>query len=105
MCFFLAVFCAFGFKVAESANKTPKNFFLKKSKKISKYAEFHGVFESVEKVVKNAPKKVTCKTSLTNMSKVKKVHISVTFLLISFFVCIFSKLFQRIQNQHEILQF
>jgi hypothetical protein len=33
------------------------------------------------------------------------VHISVAFLLITFFGCIFSKLFQRIRNQREILQF
>jgi hypothetical protein len=39
------------------------------------------------------------------MSKSEKVHISVTFLLITFFVCIFSKLFQRIRNQREILRF
>ncbi len=31
---------------------TQKNLFLKKSKKISKNAEFHADFESVEKVVK-----------------------------------------------------
>ncbi len=31
---------------------------------------------------------------------VKKVHFSVTFLLITFFWYIFSKLFQRIRNQH-----
>ncbi len=49
-------------------------------------------------------KKVTSKTSLTNISKSEKVHISVTFLLITFFGCIFSKLFQRIQNQREILR-
>jgi hypothetical protein len=36
---------------------------------------------------------------------VKKVHISVTFLLITFFGFIFSKLFQRIRNQREILRF
>ena len=35
----------------------------------------------------------------------KKVHISVTFLLITFFWYIFSKLFQRIRNQREILRF
>ncbi len=35
----------------------PNNFFLKKSKKVSKNAEFHADFESVKKVVKNAPKK------------------------------------------------
>ncbi len=33
------------------------NFFLKKSKKVSKNAEFYADFESVEKVIKNAPKK------------------------------------------------
>jgi hypothetical protein len=36
---------------------------------------------------------------------VKKEHISVTFLLITFFGCIFSKLFQWIRNQREILRF
>jgi hypothetical protein len=39
---------------------------------VSKHAEFHADFESVEKVVKNAPKKVIRKTSLTNMSKSEK---------------------------------
>ncbi len=38
---------------------------------MSKNADFHADFKSVEKV-KNAPKKVTSKTSLTNMSKNKK---------------------------------
>ncbi len=33
------------------------------------------------------------------------MHISVTFLLITFFGCIFSKLFLRIQNQRKILRF
>jgi hypothetical protein len=36
---------------------TFKNFFLKKSKKVLKNAEFHADFEYVEKVVKNAQKK------------------------------------------------
>jgi hypothetical protein len=48
-------------KFAKSANMTPKNFFVKKIKKISKNAEFHADFESVEKVVKNAPKKLQAK--------------------------------------------
>ncbi len=39
---------------------------------MKKNAEFHADFESVEKIVKNAPKKVTSKTSLTNMSKSDK---------------------------------
>ncbi len=58
-----------------------------------KNAEFHADFESVEKVVKNAPKKVISKTSLTNMSKSEKVHIYVTFLLITFFGAFFQTFF------------
>jgi hypothetical protein len=50
----------------------------------------------LKKLLKNAPKKIIRKTSLTNMSKSEKVHISVTFLLITFIGCIFSRLFQRI---------
>ncbi len=47
--------------------KWPKKFILKKSKKVSKNAEFHADFESVEKVVKKCTK-----TSVTNMSKSEK---------------------------------
>jgi hypothetical protein len=84
----------------------PKKYcFLKKSKKVSKNAESHADFESVEKVVKKCTKKSLSKKSLTNMSKSEKVHISFTFLLITFFCSIFSKLFQRIRNQREILRF
>jgi hypothetical protein len=60
-------------KFAKSANMIPQFFILFfLSKKISKNADFHADFESAEKVVKNAPKKVTSKTSLTNMSKSEK---------------------------------
>jgi hypothetical protein len=81
-----------------------QQFLLKKIKKISKNAEFHADFESVEKSCKKCQKKVTSKTSLPNMIKSEKVHISVTFLLVTFFGFIFSKLFQRIRNQREILR-
>jgi hypothetical protein len=47
-------------------------FFWKKLKKVSKNAEFHADFESVEKVVKKCTKKVISKTSLTIMSKSEK---------------------------------
>jgi hypothetical protein len=47
-----ADFFAFGFKVCKKC---------KKIKKISKNAEFHADFESVEKVVKNAQKKLQAK--------------------------------------------
>jgi hypothetical protein len=39
---------------------------------MSKNAELHADFESVEKVVKKCAKKVISKTSLTNMSKSEK---------------------------------
>jgi hypothetical protein len=52
---------------------SPKKFFFFKSKNVSKNAEFHTDFESVEKTVKKGTKKkVTSKTSLTNMSKNEK---------------------------------
>ncbi len=83
-----------------------KNFFWKKSKKVSKNAEFHADFESVEKVIKKCTKKkLKAKQVWRTWVKVKKVHISVMFLLITFCVCIFSNLFQRIRNQREILRF
>ncbi len=83
-----------------------KNFFWKKSKKISKNPEFQANFESVEKVVKKCTKKkLQTKQVWRTWVKVKKVHFSVTFLLITFFWYIFSKLFQRIRNQREILRF
>jgi hypothetical protein len=48
----------------------PKKKILKKSKKVSKNAEFHADFESVEKVGKKVHQnKVISKTSLKNMSK------------------------------------
>jgi hypothetical protein len=96
--------------IARLASKVPiwakKSFFWKKIKNLQKNAEFHADFESVEKVVKKCTKKVISKTSLTNMTiKVKIVHISITFLLITLFWCIYSKLLQQIWNQCEILLF
>ncbi len=44
-------------KFGKSANMTPKKFFVKKSKKISKNAEFHADFESVKKVDNKCTKK------------------------------------------------
>jgi hypothetical protein len=83
-----------------------KKFFLQKSKKVSKNAIFHVDLESVEKIVKKCTKKkLQAKQVWRIWVKTKKVHLSVMFLLITFFWCIFSKLFQRIQNQREILRF
>ncbi len=54
---FWAVFCAFGCKVWKKYKYDLQNFFLqKKIKKISKNAEFHADFKSVEKVQKNSEK-------------------------------------------------
>ncbi len=56
--FFEPFFAHLASKFSKSANMTNKNFFWENKKKISKNADFHADFESVEKVVsKNAPKK------------------------------------------------
>ena len=44
-------------KCTKSANKSKKNFVLKNSIQVSKNAEFHADFESVEKVVNKCTKK------------------------------------------------
>ncbi len=68
-----------------------KIFFWQKSENVSKNAEFHADFESVEKVVKKCTQKtILSKTSLTNMSKSEKSayfrHIFVkNFFLVHFF--------------------
>ena len=72
---------------------------------MSKNAEFHADFESVEKVVKKCTKKVISKTSWTNISKSEKSAYFRHVFANNFFWYIFSKLFQRIQNQREILRF
>ncbi len=50
---------------------------------VSKNAEFHADFKSVKKELINALKKSYKQTSLRNMSKSEKVHISVSFLVIT----------------------
>jgi hypothetical protein len=70
---------------------TWKKNFSKKSKKVSKNAEFHADFESGEKVIKKCTKKkVISKTSLTNMSKSERSanfrHVFANnFFLVQFF--------------------
>ncbi len=68
-----------------------KKKFLKNSKKVSKDAKFHADSKSVEKVGKQCTqKKLQAKQIWRTWAKVKKVHISVTFLLITFLVHFFS---------------
>ncbi len=62
------------------------------------------ILNLLKKLLKNAQKK-SFKQIEEYEQKRRKGHFSVTFLLITFFWCIFSKLFQRIQNQLEILRF
>ncbi len=62
-------FARLGSKFEKSTNIALKFFFLKKSIKVSKNAEFHADFESVEKFLKKIQKKVISNSSLTNMSK------------------------------------
>ncbi len=68
---------------------------------VLKTAEFHADFESVEKLLKNAPKKVIRKTSLTNLSKSEKSAYFRHVFANNFFVVHFSNLFQRIRNQRD----
>jgi len=55
---FFSSFCAFGSKLFKKCKYDPQKIFLEKKQKGIKNAEFHADFESVEKVVKNAPKQV-----------------------------------------------
>jgi hypothetical protein len=84
---------------------TQKQFFLQKNLKRYKKAECHADFESVEKIVKKCTKKVISQTSLTNKSKSEKSAYFRHVFANNFFWCIFSKLFQPIRNQLEILGF
>jgi hypothetical protein len=58
-----------------------------------KTQNFTLISNPLKKLLKNAPKKVISKTSLTNLSKSEKVPFSVKFLLITFFWRVLSKLF------------
>jgi|688.fasta_scaffold747073_1 uncharacterized membrane protein len=58
-----------------------------------------------KKFLKNAPKKVISKTSLTNMSESEESAYFRPVFANNFILCIFKKLFQRIRNKREILSF
>jgi hypothetical protein len=55
---FNAVFARLALKFDKSTYMTLKNFLLKKSKKVSKNAEFHADFKSIENFFKKCTKKV-----------------------------------------------
>ncbi len=77
---------------------TQKYFFFKNHKSNQKTLNFPPDFEYVEKVVQKCKKKIISKISLTKRAYFRHVFPN------NFFWCIFSKLFQRIQNQQEILR-
>ncbi len=83
----------------------PKKVFCKKIKKrykkrrISRWFQFR--WKSCKKMHK---KKVISKKVWRTWVKSEKRAFSITFLLITFLWCIFSKRFQRIQNQREVLR-
>ncbi len=81
-----------------------KNFWAKNKKRYQKRRILRW-FRICWKSCKCTQKKLQAKLVWRTWVKVKKVHISVTFLLITFFWFIFSKFFQRIRNQREILRF
>jgi hypothetical protein len=83
--FFEPFFACWASKFSKSANMTKRNFFVRKNKKnIYVNTEFHDDFKSVENFLKNAPKKVISKISLTNMSKGENIS-----YFRHFFRCIF----------------
>ncbi len=85
---------------------TQKNFFWQNLKRYQKRRISRWFRIRWKSCRKMHQKKVISKKSLTNMrTKWKKGLFSVTFLLITFLWCIFSKLFLRIRNQREILRF
>ncbi len=72
---------------------------------MSKNAEFNSDFESVEKVLKNVPKKVISKNVTEKCTFYTFTHVRQTCFASNFFVVHFLQLFQWIRNQHEILRF
>ncbi len=81
-------------------------FFWQKIKMVSKNAEFHADFESVEKVVKKCTKKVISKTSLTNMSKSEKSAYFLNVFDNNFFLLHFFKTFSTdSKSAWKILRF
>jgi hypothetical protein len=86
---FLAVFCAFGFKIEKSTKMTKKFF----AKKVSNNAEFHANFRSVEKVLKKFAKKSLKQKcdKIWTISTFTNVH--QTFFAFNFFFMHFFKTF------------
>ncbi len=84
---------------------TAKQILFENSRWVSKNAEFHADFESVEKVMKNAPKKVISKNLTEICTFFAFTHVRQTCFAYNFFWCIFYQLLQRVQNQRENLRF
>ncbi len=85
---------------------TWKKFFFDKIEKGVKNAEFYADFESVEKVLKECTKKkLLAKRWRKNALFSLLLMFVKLVLLITFFWCIFSQLFQQRRNQREILRF
>ncbi len=83
---------------------TLKIFFVKKSKQVSKNAEFHADFKSVKKVLKKCTKKVISKNVTEKCTFFTFTHVRQTCFAYTYFLCILLQLFQRIRNQREILR-
>ncbi len=83
---FWAVFCAFGFKVFKEFYYDPKKVFFEKIKKPLISCWFRICWKIWKKCTK---KKLSAKKVWRTWVKVKKGHISVTFLLITFLVHFF----------------
>ncbi len=71
----------------------PKFFFCKNQKRCQKMQNFTLISNPLKKFWKNVPKKLQAKQVWRTWVKVKKVHFSVTFLLITFFGTFFQNFF------------
>jgi hypothetical protein len=87
-------------KLAKSADISKKIWC-----KTSVNAKFDAECEFNDKMQKNLPKRSSRPKTFAHSNKSKKFNFSVTFPLKNFCRLRFSQLFQRIQNQHQILRF
>jgi hypothetical protein len=77
------------FKIVFALKKLNMKKCLKKTRKVSKNAEFHADFKYVEKVVKMNTKKVISKKKLMNMSKSSLLGMFMKFVWLITFLCSF----------------
>ncbi len=98
--FFWAISCAFTIIFyKKNANRSKKNVLLKNSKWVSRNAEFHADFESIEKVLKKCTQKIISKNVTEICTFFTFTPVRQTCFAYNFFLCILLQLFKRIWNK------